>query len=76
MSARQVQGFLTIAEMQRRKGGLRREVATFARENGNVDIIPPGYLAHETGQPVVKILGKGIEFLGHVESNDGNFALG
>ena len=55
---------------------LRREVSSFSCEEGDVDVIACGNLAHEVRETEVEVLGQGIEFLGEVESDDGDLAAG
>lgn len=52
----------------------RAEVAAFARQNGNVDIIALGDLLHGEGKLVVGCSVEGVEFLGCIERDDGDFA--
>lgn len=55
---------------------VRREITTSAREDGDVDVVARGDLTHQAAEAVVELLGEGIEFLGLIEGDDGDFALG
>ena len=55
---------------------LRGEVAAFACQDGDVDVLTPGNFAEKASQAVIEVLGEGIEFMREVESDDSNLALG
>lgn len=54
---------------------LRREIAASARQDGDVDVVTGGDFAHQAAEAVVVVLGEGIELLGLIESDDGDFPL-
>lgn len=66
---------LVIFDYQRLVVCLRREISAFSCQDSDEDVIAAGDLTHKAGDPVVKILGKCIELLGDIESDNGNFAL-
>lgn len=53
---------------------LRREIPPFARQDRDVDVFSGGDLTHHACEPVVQVLGQGVEFLGEVERDDGDDA--
>ena len=54
---------------------LRGEIAAFAGEDGDVDIVAGGDLAHQGREAVVEVQAEGIELLGEIEGYKGDFAL-
>lgn len=56
--------------------GAGGEVAACARQDGDEDVVEFGYLAQQECETVVEILGQSAEFVGDVDSDVGDLAVG